>query len=154
MWWDIIVWNLNKNIGLILRLSDSFASTRIAFICWYWYSQNILNLTQLQRNLFLYIYISGIILRLTNQIVFSICLAWFLILTDCWVIQSHPLFGVTICPKQLKILGLLCSLCNVIGDLGFLNYNQIYLLGINKKCSPPFNIYQSPTIPFSGWGSL
>ena len=67
MWWDIIVWNLNKNIGLILRLFDSFASTRIAFICWYWYSQNILNLTQLQRNLFLYIYISGIILRLTKS---------------------------------------------------------------------------------------
>ena len=27
----------------------------------------------------------------------------------------------------------------------FLNYNQIYLLGINKIYSPPYNIYQLPT---------
>ena len=60
------------------------------------------------------------------------------------MIQNPPLFGVTICPNQLKVLGVLCSLCKVIGDLGFLNYNQIYLLGINKTYSPLYNNYKFP----------
>ena len=55
------------------------------------------------------------------------------------------LFGVTIRLKQLKVLGALCSLFKVIVDLGFLNYNQIYLFGINKTYSPPYNIYQLST---------
>ena len=61
------------------------------------------------------------------------------------MIRKHLLFGITIRLKQLKVLGVLCFLCKVIGDLGFLNYNQIYLLGINKTCSPLYNIYQFPS---------
>ena len=142
MWRDIVVWNLNENIGLILRIFNSFAFTRIVYICWYWYTQNILNLT----HLFLYIYISGTILRLTkSDCVFHPFGFGFWILTEFWVIQKHLLFGVTIRFKQLKVLGVLCSLYKVIGDLWFLNYNQIYLLGINKTYSPLYNIYQFPT---------
>ena len=33
-----------------------------------------------------------------------------------------------------------------IGDLGFLNYNHIYLLGINKTYNPLYNIYKFPTM--------
>ena len=110
MWWDIIVWNANENIGLMMRLFNSFAFKRIVFICWYWYNQNILNLT----HLLLYIYISGIILHLTKSdfvlhpFVFDL---WIVI--EFWVIQEHLLFGVTTLLRQLKFLGVLCSLCKV-----------------------------------------
>ena len=145
MWWDIIVWNSNKNIGLILILFNSSALTSIAFICWYWYSQNILNLTQLQTNLYLYIYISGTILRLTkSDCVFH---PFGLILDSDWVLSDtkSSLIWCSNPFKQLKVLGVLWSFRKVIGDLGFLNYNQIYLLGINKTYSPLYNIYQFPT---------
>ena len=126
MWWNIIVWNLNENIGLILRM-------------FYWHTQNILNLTYFQTNLFLYIYIyiyiyfSDYLAFNKNQIVLSIRLLFlFWILTEFWVIWKHLLFGVTIRIKHLKVLSVLCSLCKVIGNLGFLNYYQIYLLGKNQ----------------------
>ena len=126
MWRDIIVWNLNENIGLIL-------------IIFYWHTQNILNLTHLQTNLFIYIYIYN-----KNQIVLSICLILlFWILTELQVIRKHLLFGVTIRIKQLKILDVLCLLCKVIRDLGFLNYNQMYLLQINQTYSPLFITHSS-----------
>ena len=123
---------------MILRIINSFAFTRIAFICWYWYTQNILNLTHLQTNLLLHIYISGTILRLAKSDCVFHPLVWFF--HPGWVLSDtkHLLFGVTIGLKQLKVLGVLCSLCKVTGDLGFLNYNQIYLLGINKTYSPPY----------------
>ena len=56
---------LNEN--MILRNFNSFAFTSIAIICYYLHSQIILNLTHLQKNLFLYIYISGTILRLAKS---------------------------------------------------------------------------------------
>ena len=126
MWRDIIVWNLNENIGLIL-------------IIFYWHTQNILNLTHLQTNLFIYIYIYN-----KNQIVLSICLVLlFWILTELQVIRKHLLFGLMIHIKQLKILDVLCLLCKVIRDLGFLNYNQMYLLEINQTYSPLFITHSS-----------
>ena len=109
MWWDIIVWNLYENIGLILRIFNSFAFTRIAFKCWY--TQNIFNLTYLQTNLFLYIYVSGSNLPLTKSdcIFHLLGLVFGFWLTEYWVIRKHFLFGVTICFKQLKVLSVLCS---------------------------------------------
>ena len=47
-------------------------------------------------------------------------------------------------PNQLNVLCVLCSLFKVIGDLGFLYYNQIYLLELNKTYSPLYNIYHFP----------
>lgn len=80
-----------------------------------------------------------------NQILPSIRLVWFWILTEYCVIRNHPSFGVKIRLKQLKFVGALCSLCKVTGDLGFLNYMTIYLLGTNKTYSPLYNIYQFST---------
>ena len=143
MWWDIIVWNLNENIGLILIIFNSFVLTSIAFICWC--TENVVNLTHLQTNLFLYIYFWNHLAFNKIRLCFPSVWFCFWILTEFWVIQKHLLFGVSICLKQLKVLGVLCSLCKVLGDLGFLSYNQIYLLGIKKIYSSLYNIYQLPT---------
>ena len=76
-----------------------------------------------------------------NHNVFSIRLVWFV--NSDWVLSDTKiLFGVTICLNQLNIAGVLYFLCKVIGYLGFLNYNQIYLLRINKTYSPLYNTYQ------------
>ena len=123
MWWDIIVWNLNDNIGLMLISFNSFAFTRTAFICWY--TQNGLNLTRLQTNLFLYIYFWNYLAFNKIHPCFPFVWFGFWILTEFWVIWKHLLFGVSIPLKQLKVLVVLCSLCKVIGDLGVLSYNQI-----------------------------
>ena len=85
--WGIIVWNLSENIGLILKIFNSFLFTRIPVIYWYWYFRNILNLTYLQTKLFLYIYISETILCLTesNCVLHPFCL----ILDSVWVLSNR-----------------------------------------------------------------
>ena len=144
MWWDIIVWNSNKNIALILRLFNSSALTSIAFICWYWYSQNILNLTVTNKLIFVHIYFWNYLALTKSDCVFR---PFGLISDSDWVLSDtkSSLIWCNNPFKQLKVLGALWSFRKVIGDLGFLNYNQIYLLGINKTYSPLYNIYQFPT---------
>ena len=76
--------HLNEN--MILRNFNSFAFTSIAIICCYLYSQIILNLTHLQKNFFLYIYISGTILRLAkSDCVFHL---FGLVLDSNWVLSD------------------------------------------------------------------
>ena len=60
------------------------------------------------------------------------------------------MFGVPIHIKQLKVLGVLCSLCKIIGDLGFLNYNQMSLLGVKKHTVLYITSTNSPQMLSSG----
>ena len=134
---------LMRKLVLRLRIFNSFAFTGVAFICLHWYTQNILNLTHLQTNLFLYIYIfyiSRTILRLTKSDCIFIRYVWFLDLAWVCSVTKHFLFDVTIRLKLLKVRDVLFSLCKVIADLEFSNYNHIYLLRINKTYSLLYNI--------------
>ena len=101
--------------------------------------------------IYIYIYIWNCFAFNKIKLCFPSVWLGFGFLTEYWVIRNHPLFRVTIHLKQLKVLDVLCSLCKVIGDLGFINCNQIYLLGINKRYSPLYNIYQFSRQSWSVW---